>query len=73
MTTEFVFKLSPTQIEKYQIWSEEHECSLPCVPGLGKHCGAIGGEETFCFTPTGIGTFLNVKCVCGASLDLSEI
>lgn len=34
--------------------------------------GAIGGGHTYCFTPTGIGTFGEVRCSCGATLTFSE-
>jgi hypothetical protein len=33
--------------------------------------GAIGGEVTFCFSPTGIGTIMIAKCA-GKEFDLTD-
>jgi len=32
----------------------------------------IGGAYTICFTPTGIGDFVEVRCIDGTKLDLTE-
>ena len=34
--------------------------------------GAIGGAETYCFTPTSIGVIVEVKCACGCEIDLTD-
>lgn len=57
------FVLSKGQVEKYNKWRKEKE---------EVYVGAIGGAYTFCFTPTGLGDFVEVKCADGTSLDLTE-
>ena len=37
-----------------------------------RYSGAIGGSETFMFTPTSIGVFVSYKCRCGEVLDLND-
>jgi len=56
------FKLNEKQQEKLYAWHNdcEHEG------------GAIGGKISYIFTPTGLGTCLVVKCICGAEIDLTE-
>jgi len=34
--------------------------------------GAIGGRLTYCFTPTTIGTGVEVQCACGVKKDLTN-
>lgn len=34
--------------------------------------GAIGGRLTHCFTPTGIGINVTVKCACGELKDITD-
>lgn len=36
------------------------------------YTGAIGGGETYSFTPTSLGMIITYKCKCGAVLDLTE-
>ena len=36
------------------------------------YVGAIGGAYSFCFTPTGLGNMVVVKCADGTELDLTE-
>ena len=47
------FEVSEEQVEKYKEWR--------------KHCnteaGAIGGKTSFCFTRTGLGDVLVLKCI----------
>lgn len=62
------FSLSDNQEDKIKLWEETHECK-----NRGKHHGAIGGQYTYKFTPTSIGTFCEVKCSCGETIDVSEI
>lgn len=40
-------------------WQQKHEkkCKLPPT--------AIGGQYTYCFTPTSVGVLAGVECVCG--------
>lgn len=52
-----------------------NEQSLKLAAWVG-HCttyaGAIGGRLRYEFTPTGIGTIVNVQCLCGERLELTE-
>ena len=59
--------LNIDQIKKFNEWNENHKnvCEL-------HKKGAIGGRLTYCFTPTGLGTIIKVKCVCGSAIDLTN-
>ena len=58
------FKLSKQQEEKFLKWKKKQKTNSMI---------AIGGAFTFCFTPTGIGDFIEVKCNDnGKTLDLTE-
>lgn len=47
-------------------WIKEHECHLKDNPT------AIGGRISYIFTPTGLGTVVQVACVCGESKTISD-
>lgn len=63
-----LFELDNKQMEKYINWYNKHKqnCSLH------QKDGAIGGRESFVFTPTGLGIIIKVKCACGGELDLTD-
>jgi hypothetical protein len=63
------FKISDTDNRKFSEWREEHAKTCKMVKG---YQGAIGGNWTYCFTPTSIGTVLKVECSCGERTDLSD-
>ncbi len=56
------FVLSSEQMEKFKEWKKDKV--LPQT--------TIGGAYTICFTPTGIGDFVEVRCIDGTKLDLTE-
>ncbi len=56
------FCLSDEQQKKYDDW--HNDCDFDA--------GCIGGRITFEFTPTGLGTCLKIKCLCGEEIDLTE-
>ena len=56
------FVLSAEQMEKFKGWKKDKV--LPQT--------TIGGAYTICFTPTGIGDFVEVRCIDGTKLDLTE-
>lgn len=58
------FELSDEQEKKFNEWRE--------AKGKEVYVGAVGGAYDFCFTPTGIGTIVTVKCADGTELDLTE-
>jgi len=62
-----MFTLDDDQRKKFDEWNRNHTCSLK------KYSGAIGGRLTYCFTPTGLGVCLKVKCVCGEEIDLTDV
>ena len=58
------FELDEEQTAKYEAWRK----------AKGEvYVGAIGGAYEFCFTPTGIGQIIVVKCADGTALDLSDM
>jgi len=61
------FILSAAQYKKYDEWRKEKNKKDGEV-----YVGAIGGAYTFCFTPTGLGDIVVVKCADGTELDLTE-
>ncbi len=56
------FVLSSEQMEKFKEWKKDKV--LPQT--------TIGGAYTICFTPTGIGDFVEVRCIDGTKLDITE-
>lgn len=59
---EMTFVLSPAQVQKFVEWKKDKV--LPDT--------AIGGAYTVCFTPTGLGDFVEIRCVDGTSLNLTD-
>jgi hypothetical protein len=71
-----IFELSEEQIKQVKDWDNPktgHKCKLKPNDFSDKYCGAVGGHLNYTFIPTGIGVFIEVKCVCGEKLDISEI
>jgi len=64
---EVTFTLSIEQHKQYDEWRKEKNKKEGEV-----YVGAIGGAYSFCFTPTGLGTMVVVKCADGTELDLTE-
>ena len=56
------FSLSVEQVKKFKEWKKDKV--LPST--------AIGGAYTVCFTPTGLGDIVEVRCVDGTSLSLTD-
>ena len=56
------FSLSDEQVKKFKEWSKRKV--LPQT--------AIGGAYTICFTPTGLGDIVEVRCVDGTKLSLTD-
>lgn len=52
--------------EKYMKFLR-HECEY----GKSENQTAIGGRFTYCYTPTGIGTTVKVKCLCGLKKNIT--
>ena len=60
------FELDEKQIEKFNQWNKAHRKKCDA------DAGAIGGRLTFTFTPTGMGTITEIKCICGESINLTD-
>lgn len=54
------FELSDKEIKRAKKWTNKHKCTLK-YPKL-----------TYCFTITGIGNGVDVKCDCGKSKDITD-
>jgi len=71
------FKLSVQEEENYMLWLKKHDELCPYSDAREAKrpvplVGAIGGARSFIFTPTGLGTFVQVKCACGATYTLTD-
>lgn len=70
-----MFHLTDEQAQEIKDWRKTHKCKLRTdshgVEGE-IYVGAIGGAIQYCFTPTGLGTLVTVKCACGESHDVSD-
>ena len=60
-----VFRLSKTEWERYKAWIAQVRAKNP------EWRTAIGGAETFSFTPTSIGVVVKVDYL-GESIDLTD-
>lgn len=63
------FELDEVEHIKYREWRREHDKTCKNKYGVG----AIGGRTTFCFTPTGLGNIVVVKCACGEEINLTDV
>ena len=66
------FWISGEEFKKVERFKKFHKCSLPNaskkkqrLTGQKKKQGAIGGQYTYSFTPTSLGTVVLVRCACG--------
>ena len=70
------FELTEEELKKYKEWADTHECKFRTQPSWAhkplRYVGDIGGEDEFCFTPTGLGVITKVKCACGAEINLTN-
>ena len=68
------FGISEEEDKKIKEWQQKHEEEVHGVkPGKILYRGAAGGGYTYEFYPTGIGTFVTVKCDCGAKFNLEQL
>jgi hypothetical protein len=65
------FELSEDRMKLVNTFIKEHECSLERDEFGFKKCGPIGGDITYCFTPTSLGNIEVVKCLCGKKINIT--
>jgi len=56
------FIITEDEAKNIYDWNKSHKCKLPQT--------AIGGNLKYIFTPTGLGTLIMVKCLCGESYNV---
>lgn len=64
------FTLEENHLKKLEAWNKTHDPT--CRYSDPKNLGAIGGRFVFSFSPSSIGTFISVRCMCGEKIDLTE-
>lgn len=68
------FPISKEEMDKINDWEDKHIKAKHWdnIHNRPKSFGAIGGNFTYKFIPTGIGVFGSVKCSCGECFDFQE-
>lgn len=64
-----MFILEGKEFENFK--RELHEHYKTCKYSDPRKRGAIGGNITFCFTPTSIGTYVRFRCSCDPSNEIN--
>lgn len=64
------FPITKEENEKIREWQQKHTKEKH---GGNSYSGAIGGDYTYKFIPTSIGTIGTVKCSCGEEFCFQEI
>ena len=62
------FTLTSDQYNAISKWADNHKCS--CRHGNRPSKSCCGGEISYIFTPTTIGTAISAQCFCGQELVL---
>lgn len=62
------FTLTEEEKKRIEEWQNKHNDEKH----PDRYFGAAGGELTYSFTPTGIGMFGTVRCVCGEEFDFRK-
>ncbi len=65
-----MFYLNDEEYKKMGVWLQDHD--KVCQYALPENSGAIGGRITFCFTPTSLGTTIQIRCACGGTANLTD-
>lgn len=71
-TTSSVFSTYKEQDQEASEWIAKHDLTHIPSGSTRRPTGAIGGAYTWEFTPTSLGTVVNVRCACGEKLDVSD-
>lgn len=79
MDDKMEFRISGVELERVRNFKKNHECFLPNASkkeqrllGQKKKQGAIGGQYTYSFTPTSLGTAVSMRCACGKEENVTE-
>jgi len=67
-----MFSVDDASLEKVKDWIASHDKTHIRAEQRVRYAGAIGGEYTWCFTPTSLGDVCKVKCSCGETLDVTD-
>lgn len=62
------FVIDGKEAETYDAWRKKHD---ETCPKKGK-CGAIGGRMTYSFSPTTLGTTIEISCACGEKVNVTD-
>ena len=62
-------RITEDMYDEISKWYKTHNDGK-CATG---YHGPIGGNVTFEICPTSIGSFITVKCSCGATLDFDDV
>lgn len=69
------FSITNAQQEAINAWKQMHEETAHGLTDDNKRMkaqGVSGGRYTYLFTPTSIGTFGSIRCVCGEEYTFAE-
>lgn len=65
------FSVDDSKRSALQVWKSNHLVDPACPHSKGS-TGAIGGQFTYSFTPTHLGTICKATCNCGAEFDATD-
>lgn len=69
---EMEFNFTEEQWKTIRHWQRTHKCKFR-MPDGSQYFGCAGGGYDYCFTPTGLGMLAEVRCACGAKIDVDDI
>jgi len=68
-----IFYLTKEQQKEIRDWRRSHNREKHMeTDDVPRNVGSIGGEYTYCITPTSLGEGVRVKCSCGEEIDVSH-
>lgn len=59
-----LFELSQKEVIRISLWHKEHKCKV--------WRGVANMSTSYVFTPTGIGTCVEIVCTCGERKDITD-
>lgn len=68
------FKVSEKEYHDGETWMAAHVCEKTAEYAKANQMAAIGESPfSWTFTPTSIATVVGVRCLCGASANVSDV